>query len=146
MTYEFAEDVNYWKTGSGGIEAWKKKIRKELEEVGGIWGSFVFGEQEDPEDGESKSVFQIQFILDEDPYRIVWPVLRSKSGNDSAAQRQAITALYHTVKAKCVELKFLGARQAFYSNLVLPDGRTAAQLLPGEVTDRIPKLLTHIQD
>jgi hypothetical protein len=57
-----------------------------------------------------------------------------------AAQRQSATALYHLIKAKCVEIKFLGARRAFHANLVLKDNRTAGDLLQEEIRG-LPKLI-----
>lgn len=134
MTQPYAEEVNYWQTGKTPPDGWIAKCRKEIEEVGGIWLSYLFAEQGD------QSAFRIEFSLEDQRFRMVWPVLESETGKTLAAQRQAATALYHLIKAKCVEVKFLGAQRAFHANLVLEDGRTAGDLLPGEIKG-LPKLI-----
>ena len=69
----------------------------------------------------------LAFRLGDDQFKLVWPLLESKTGNEKAAKVQAATALYHDVKAKCVAAKFLGSRTAFFSALMLPNGQTASE-------------------
>jgi hypothetical protein len=47
----------------------------------------------------------LEFDLGGERYKVVWPVLPTKTGKDRAARVQAATALYHDVKARCVTLK-----------------------------------------
>ena len=82
------------------------------------------------------------FEIESDRYKVIWPVLPSKSGNEQAARRQASTMLYHDIKAKCLTAKVMGSRSAFFSYLMLPDGRVAAQLATPEIADAFPPLLT----
>lgn len=49
--------------------------------------------------------------------------------------------LYHDVKAKSISAKVLGTRAAFFSYLMLPDGRTAAEASTPELLEAMPKLL-----
>lgn len=83
------------------------------------------------------------FEIEDDRYKVIWPVLPSKSGNEQAARRQAATMLYHDIKAKCLTAKVMGARSAFFSYLMLPDGRVAAQLADPDLrAEAFPPLLT----
>jgi len=45
--------------------------------------------------------------------------------------------LYHDVKGKCVSATVLGAKPAFFSYLLLPDGRTAIEATMKELTEGI---------
>jgi hypothetical protein len=67
-------------------------------------------------------------------------VLPSEKGNELAARRQAATMLYHDTKAKCLSAVVLGTRIAFFSYLLLPDGRTAAEASFPELAEGIPDL------
>ena len=87
-----------------------------------------------------KSAFMLAFEIEGDNFKVVWPVLPSKRGNEKAARRQAATMLYHDVKAKCLSAVVLGARAAFFSYLLLPDGRTAIEATIPELTNGIPAL------
>lgn len=50
--------------------------------------------------------------------------------------------LYHDTKARCMAAKVLGSRAAFFNYLLLPDGRTAAQIAAPELLNLYPKMLT----
>ena len=133
----YAEDVNYWKTGRSSADTWLEKAKKEIKSVGGqVVGSGSFSE-----DLTGRAGFMLAFRLDGEDFTIKWPVLKSKSGDFLAAQRQAATALYHEVKAACVKVKFLGARSAFFAYLMLPDGRTASEVSSPELTEILPALI-----
>ncbi len=115
----YAETVNYWKTGQSSPDTWLDHAKTEIAAVGGK---------------------VLAFELDGEKFRVLWPVLESKTGNLRAARIQAATALYHEVKAACVKLRFLGARAAFLAYWMLPDGsgRTASELT---LEDDLPALL-----
>jgi len=134
---EYAENVNYWKTGRSSADTWIDKAKREIASIGGtIQGDMMINEE------NGRSGFMIVFSIGDDKYRLMWPVLESKSGSVKAARVQAATALYHDVKAKCVAAKFHGARTAFFAHLQLPDGRVASTVATPELPDALPLMLT----
>ena len=82
------------------------------------------------------------FRVGPDCFKIVWPVLPSKSGKDRAARVQAATLLYHDVKARCISASVLGVRTAFFNFVLLPNGRTAGDLATPELADSLPEFLS----
>lgn len=133
----YAEDVNYWKSGTSAPDTWLDRAKREIKAAGGKVLSEAFGS-----DSTGRAAYMLEFVFADERYRAVWPVLRSRTTNDRAARIQAATMLYHDVKHRCVLMKVFGARQAFFQFLLLPDGRTAAQLAAPELTQAWPKLLT----
>lgn len=133
----YAEEVNYWKTGQSSPDTWLEKAKREITTVDGQ----VLGEGFISEALTGKSSFMLCFHLQEEDFKVLWPVLKSKTGNIKAARVQAATALYHEVKASCVKFKFLGARVAFLAYLVLPNGRSAAEVATLELIKTLPQLL-----
>ena len=83
----------------------------------------------------------IAFSIGKDKFKVVFPVLDSKTGKAVAAKRQAATMLYHDIKAKCMVASVLGAKAAFFSYLMLPDGRTASEVATPELAQNFPLLL-----
>lgn len=105
----YAEDLgHYWKTSNSSPDSWLEKAVKEINRAGGLVTAqgYVLTPEE--------SCYMIQFEFGKDKFKILWPVLESKTKNTIAAKRQAATMLYHDVKARCVSAKVLGARQSFY--------------------------------
>ncbi len=133
------EDVNYWKTGQSSPDVWIDKTKGQIESLGGIVEAEAFGNE--PTTG--RSAFMLQFSIQGERFKIVWPVLPTRSGDERAARVQAATLIYHDCKAKCITAAVLGARQAFFQNLVLPDGRVVSDLALPEMESALPKLLTH---
>ena len=133
-----AEDVNYWKTGRSAPDAWLDRAKKEIEKAGGHHLGEGFGSDA----ATGRSAYMIAFELEGDQFKIVWPVLPSRGENERAARVQAATMLYHDVKARCVSAKVRGARAAFFSYLLLPDGRTAAGASVPELVDVVPTWLS----
>jgi len=88
-----------------------------------------------------KAAFQLMFQIGDDVFKVSFPVLPSKTGNLKAAKVQAATILYHDVKAKIVLAKVLGTRAAFFTYLLLPDGRAASEAANPEIVQLMPKLL-----
>ena len=84
----------------------------------------------------------LAFEIEGERYKVVWPVLVTQSGNEKAARIQAATMLYHDVKAKCISAAVLGVRSAFFSYLMLPDGRSAAELATPELDEMLPNLFS----
>jgi len=122
----FAEDVNYWKTGHSAPSRWTEQAKAEIVMAGGTVLAEGFGS--DAVSG--RAAFMLTFNLQGDHFREVWPVLPTKSGKDKlAARRQAATMLYRHIKAAIVTAKVRGARTAFFSALLLEDGRTVAEAL-----------------
>ena len=127
MSELYAQDVNYWRTGTSSPDTWIDKAKREIAAVGGR----VTGDAFMNLDG--KSAYSLLFTLEAESYRINWPVLMAKSGgkadaasNERAARIQAATFLYHDVKAKCMVVKVMGARAAF-AQYLLAGGTTIAE-------------------
>ena len=134
----YAEEVgNYWKTSRTSPDRWIEKAREEIAKAGGLMLAEGFGSE--PQTG--RAAYMLAFELGDDRFKMVWPVLRSKTGHEGAARIQAATALYREVKAACVKAKFVGSRAAFFAYLLLPDGRTASQASAPELLEALPKLL-----
>jgi hypothetical protein len=134
----YAEDVgNYWKTSKTSPDTWLAKAKREIARAGGEVLAEAFGSE-----AGGRSAYMLGFKFNGEQFKVVWPVLPSKGGDDRAARIQAATMLYHDVKARAVSAKVLGVRTAFFSYLMLPDGRTAAQAATPELLDALPKLLT----
>ncbi len=137
MSEVYAEEVNYWKTGQSAPDTWIDRAKKEIAAAGGKVIGEAFGS-----DDQGRAACLLEFRFSGERFRVVWPVLKSKTKNERAARIQAATMLYHDIKAKCVAAKVHGARAAFFQFLLLPDGRTAAQLAAPELTTQYPRLLT----
>ncbi|MGD9725206.1 MAG: hypothetical protein AB7R40_22500 [Nitrospiraceae bacterium] len=144
----FAEDLNYWQTGASAPDKWIDDAQAELRAIGGKIHGWAFG----AETNAGRSAYMLDFELDGERYKIVWPVLPTRSGkNEAAARRQAATMLYHDIKNRCITAKVQGKRSAFFSYLLLPDGRTAATVATPDLADQLPdifrpKLLTTEKD
>jgi len=133
MTEIYASSVNYWKSGTSTPDSWLDKTQKEIESVGGVVHTCIVGM------AAGKSAVMMGFVLEGQEFRVTYPVLAvTREKDKTAALRQACTALYHDVKARCVSLKFIGAKSAFFTFLLLPDGRTAGQLATPELMAEIP--------
>lgn len=131
-----AESVNYWKTSRTSPDTWMEKTKRQIEKLGGQVLMEGFGR----ESATNQAAFVLAFAIGEDRFKVVWPVLPSKSGNEKAAKTQAATMLYHDVKAKCISAAVLGARAAFFSFLMLPDGRTAMEVSAPDLVQVIPEM------
>lgn len=132
----YAEDMPYWKTSKAGPDSWLEKVKLEIQRAGGQVLSTMYGD-----DNLGRAAYMIRFRFGEDEFRLVWPVLKSKTGNLPAAKVQAITMLYHAVKARAVEVRVRGARAAFYGDWLLSDGRTAAEASQEQFLANLPGLL-----
>jgi hypothetical protein len=105
----YAEEVNYWKTSKSSPDAWMERTRRQIEKLGGT----VLAEGSGSEPGLGRAAYMLAFEIEGEHYRVVWPVLPSKTGDEKAARRQAATLLYHDLKAKAISAAVLGARAAF---------------------------------
>jgi hypothetical protein len=139
----YAEDVNYWQTGTSAPD---KFIQDAVNQITGINGRLMvnaFGQ-----DSEGHSAYMLQFSIGDDTYKVVWPILplklryspSRKAQMETAAKRQAATFIFHDIKAKCMTAKVLGARPAFFQYLVLPDGRTTTEATGQELIAGLPYL------
>lgn len=131
----YAEDVNYWKTSQKSADTW---IDDTIDLITSIKGKVInqaFGTN------DGKAAYLLMFKLGDDTFKVVFPVLPSKVGNMKAAKVQAATILYHDVKAKIVLSKVLGGRAAFFTYLMLPDGRAMSEAATPEIASLMPKLL-----
>jgi len=131
-----AEDVAYWKSSTTSPDTWIDRAKKIIVQAGGIVLADGFGQ-----DNEGRAAYMLAFSFGDERFKIVWPVLPSKSGNGKAARIQAATCLYHDVKARAVSAKVLGFRAAYLTYWLLPDGRTASEAASPELMEAMPKLL-----
>lgn len=130
----FAENVNYWKTGKSSPDIWIDRAKAQIVKLGGIILVEGFGK----EGVNGRAAYMLSFEIVDDCFKVIWPVLPSKSENERAARIQAATLLYHDVKAKCISAAVLGSRTAFLSYLILPNGRTAAEITVSELARMLP--------
>lgn len=143
MAGPYAEDMPYWKTGASAPDTWIDRAQVAILQAGGRAISNAYGR-----DGSGRAAFMLTFELAGEQYRIVWPVLplRARSektikASERSARIQAATMLYHDTKARCLAARVLGARVAFFSFLLLPDGRTAGELAAPELAAHYPRML-----
>lgn len=132
----YAEDINYWKTSKSSPDMWIDRAKHQIEQLGGKILIEGFGS----ESMTGRTAFILSFELSGNEFKIIWPVLPNKTDNNRAAKIQAATMLYHDVKAKCISSAVLGSRAAFFSFLVLPDGRTVTEAAIPELVRAIPNL------
>lgn len=138
MPQIYAEDIgNYWKTGQSSPDEWIAKARREIALAGGKVLNEAFGK-----DDTGRAAYMLEFTFAADTFRVVWPVLRSRTNNERAARIQAATMLYHDIKAKAVSAKVHGMRASFFQYLLLPDGRTASQVATPAIIEMYPRLLS----
>lgn len=136
MDLPFAEDIgHYWQTGVSSPDVWIDKAKKLIEEIDGEILSEGYGSM------GIQSAYMLAFRINEDKFKVIFPVLQSRVGKTLAAKRQAATMLYHDIKAKCMVASVLGTKAAFFSYLMLPDGRMASELATPELGQAFPPLL-----
>lgn len=137
MNLPYADKVSYWKTSQSTPDTWIERTKKVIKEYGGSILGEAFGS-----DSNGHAAFMIAFKMQDENFKIIWPVLPVRKTKDQTAARvQAATLLYHDVKARCISATVLGARTAFFNYLMLEDGRTAAQLASPELIEVIPQFL-----
>ena len=142
MNLPYAEKINYWKTSRSSPDIWMQRAKEQIEKFGGKVLAEGFGSKSD-----GQAAYMIGFEMDNNKFKVIWPVLQSEDNNEKAARIQAATMLYHDIKAKCISATVWGARHAFFSYLLLPDGRTAGEVTEKEIIEGIPEqlLLTKIE-
>lgn len=136
----YAEELNYWKTGKSAPDKIIDSVMAMIGRAGGQPIAQAYGMEED----SRRSAWMVEFAIDDQLYKVVWPVLPCKHPNPAnirAARIQAATMLSHDVKARLISARVLGSRKAFFSYLVLPTGQVASDLVsPGIIAD-IPTML-----
>ncbi len=116
MELPYAEDIgHYWMTGSSSPDTWIDKAKKLIQEVDGKMIAEGYGSM------GGQAAYMLAFQINEDKFKVIFPVLQSRGGRTLAAKRQAATMLYHDIKAKCMVASVLGAKVAFFAYLLLPD-------------------------
>ncbi len=136
MELPYAEDVgHYWQTSQSSPDVWMDRAKKVIIDLGGQILADGYGS------ASGRSAFMLAFEIKDQNYKVVWPVLPTY-GRESSAKRQAATMLFHDVKAKAMTASVLGVEVAFFSYMLLPDGRMASELTRPELAEVFPKLLT----
>ena len=88
MELPYAEDIgHYWQTGSSSPEEWLRKAKKLIEEIGGEIIAEGFGS------AQGRSAYMLAFRIGDDDFKVVFPVLPSRTGKELGARRQAATLL-----------------------------------------------------
>ena len=137
MDLPYAEDVgHYWQTSQSSPDVWIDRAKKIIQDLNGEVLADAYGS------ADGNAAFMLAFKIKGQKYKVVWPVLPSVSGKIAATKRQAATMLYHDVKAKAMTASVLGVEVAFFSYMMLPDGRAVSELPRPELADAFPKLLT----
>lgn len=132
----YAEDVgHYWQTSQSSPDTWIDRAKKVIVDLGGKILADGYGSV------SGQAAFMIAFEIKGQKYKVVWPVLPTYSGKEAAAKRQAATMLYHDVKAKAMTASVLGVEVAFFSYMMLPDGRVTSEIAKPELANAFPKLL-----
>lgn len=133
MELPYAEDIgHYWKTSNSSPDSWIDRTIKLIKGVNGNILAEGFGAVED------HAAYMIAFKIGDDSFKVVWPMLPTRRGEALAAERQAATLLYHDIKAKVMTASVLGAKVAFFSYILLPDGRIASELAKPELPQAFP--------
>lgn len=133
MELPFAEDIgHYWCTGNSSPETWMDKTCKLIGGLGGTVLTEGFGRTED------RAAYMLTFKFGNDVFKVVWPVLPSRTGKEMAARRQAATLLHHDIKAKAITASVFGTKAAFFSYVLLDDGRVASSLAVPELGNLFP--------
>ncbi len=134
----YAEDIgHYWQTSKTSPDTWMDKAKREIQRAGGQ----VTAEGFVSETQTGRIAYMLAFTFGDNQFKVVWPVLPSKSGKEKAARIQATTMLYHDVKARCVSAKVRGFRAAFFSYVTLPNGQTASEASDRALLETLPALL-----
>jgi hypothetical protein len=134
----YAEDVkHYWKTSTSSPDSWLNKTAELIKKTGGKVLSEAFGT------AMGRGAFMLTFEKNGEQFKIIWPVLPSKSKDEMAARRQAATLMFYDVKAKLMTASVLGTKNAFFQYYVLPDGRTAGEIAKPELMQAFPLMLSY---
>jgi hypothetical protein len=122
----YAETVSYWKTGKSQADRRLQEAVSLIEKRGGKIRVAAWGQ--DPDLG--RECYCVQFVFGAEEFRLVWPVLPTRKNRPEdlrSARLQAATLLFYDVKAKLLAAEVLGIRQAFFSQLLLPDGKSVVE-------------------
>jgi hypothetical protein len=130
----FAEDTNYFQTSQSSADAWIAKTQALIKEFGGKVLAEAYGSE------NGRAAFMLEFEMQGEHFKIIWPVLPSRARNDKAAKIQAATLLYHDIKNSLLKVKIFGARTALFQYWMLPDGRNVSQATREELAQNIPTL------
>ncbi len=136
MKQIYAEDLNYWQSGKSDPDTWTDRTARLIANFGGKVLTTGYGS----EPGTGRAAYMPEFVIGPDRFKVVWPVLKSRAGNDRAARIQAATMLHHDIKESLIKVKVFGPRVAFAAYLLLPDGRTVAQVTNLELAQALPAL------
>ena len=140
MNLPYAEDVkHYWQTSQSSPDVWIGRAKKVIQNLGGDILADGFGSV------GGQAAYMLAFKFEEQEYKVVWPVLPTHCNREIPAKRQAATMLYHDVKAKAMAASVLGVKVAFFSYMMLPDGRVNSELATLKLVAAFPKLITNLK-
>jgi hypothetical protein len=130
-----AEDLgHFYLTSKSSPDSWLDKIEALIRGHSGKVLARAFSQ------AEGRAAYLLGFELDGERYKVVWPVLPTKRSIE-AARVQAVTLMYHDIKAKLMTALVLGNRTAFFPYLLLPDGRhTVVEVADPDLAAMLPDL------
>lgn len=134
----FAQDANYWRTGKTSPDVKMDQVAMMITEAGGE----VTGVMQGHQDGHAGIC--INFLIDDHPYRIAWPILPidlKRDSNPAAARIQTATFIFHEVKAIVVKAQVMGLSTACVPYLLLKNGRTVAESSSAQIESNLPATL-----
>ena len=85
----FGEEINYWQTSQKLPDIWTDKTIKLIESLGGTVLAEAFGK----ESGTGRSAYMLAFEIGGNHFKIVWPVLPTRSPNKQGAARIQATKI-----------------------------------------------------
>ena len=136
----YAEDLPYWRSGDKtSLDNWLTKASEIIERLGGSVMLRAMGRLGD------QAAYILLCEIGGERYRIAFPILPTRTKTKEAqkwAERQAVTMLYHDVKARSVSAAVLGTRAAFITFLQLPDGRTVSETTNRELLNLTSNLFS----
>ena len=119
-----AEELgHYWQTSKKSPNAWlEKDVRALLAKHGAqkVSAGIITG--------DDVGAVIVGFSFGGRVYKIIQPVLPSRTGNVYAAQVQAATILHHYIKALLLRAKTVGIPSAFVQHQIISGGQTMAEI------------------
>jgi hypothetical protein len=118
-------------TSKSSPDSWLDKAEQLIRGHGGKVLSRAYGSTAEG------AAYLLAFEYGGDRYKIVWPVLPTRRSPE-AARIQATTLMFHDIKAKLLSGKVIGFRPAFFSYLMLPDGRVTTEVAMPDLAATLP--------
>ena len=117
----YGHKLPYWKTSQSSPDRWCEKTAAIISKLGGTDIGQMFATM------NGRGTFVLSFRFGGRLYRVIWPIMRHRDGEERAARIQAATLMYHDCKSKAVSAAALGVDIAFAGQRVLANDKTVAE-------------------